>query len=152
MNIEYKRIDDSIIDKIIEMYGDWVKNCIKIKNDTFPLAAMDGNIPAGFVCVTPRALIPPLEHLKDAYIECLGVQEEYQRRGIGQHLITCAEEWARNQGFKQIRTHSNERAVEAINMWLKLNYGLCPHDYHEYESETDEYKNLFSGYWVAKIL
>jgi len=152
MNIEYKKIDDEILNKIIDEYGEWVKQYIHIRNDTFTLAAMDGDIPAGFVCVTPRALDYPLEHLQDAYIEDLEVHENYRRQGIGQHLIECSEEWAKQAGFKQIRTHSNDKAVEAIHMWHKLNYGLCPHDYHEFEPETNEYKNQFSGYWVTKIL
>ncbi|MCL2774053.1 MAG: GNAT family N-acetyltransferase [Oscillospiraceae bacterium] len=113
---------------------------------------MDGDMPAGFVCVNPRFLEYPLERLKEAYIDDLEVHENYRRQGIGQHMIECAEDWARKAGFKQIRTHSNNKAVEAIHMWHKLNYGLSPHDYHEYEPETDEYKNLFSGYLVAKIL
>jgi len=144
MNIEYKRIDESIRDKIIETYGDWTNQCIYIRNDTFPLAAMDGDIPAGFVCVTPRALEYPLEHLKDAFIEVLSVHEDYRRQGIGQHLIECSEDWARKAGFKQIRTHSNDKAVEAIHMWHKLNYGLCPHSFYAEEG--------CAGYWVAKIL
>jgi len=152
MNITYKRIDVLLFDKIIAEYGDWVKNYMHIRDDTFPLAAMDGDFPAGFVCVTPRALEYPLEHLKDAYIEDLEVHENYRRQGIGQRLIECSEKWARKAGFKQIRTHSNNKAVEAIHMWHKLNYGLCPHDYHEFDPESNEYKNLFSGYWVAKIL
>jgi len=152
MNIEYKKIDDEILGKIVDEYGEWVKGYIHIRGDTFTLAAMDGDIPAGFVCVTPRALDYPLGYLQDAYIEDLEVHENYRRQGIGQHLIECSEDWARKAGFKQIRTHSNDKAVEAIHMWHKLNYGLCPHDYHEFEPETGEYKNQFSGYWVAKIL
>ena len=151
MNIEYKQIDDVILNKLIDINGD--DGGVIIRDDTFSLAAMDGDVPIGYVCISPRALEYPLEHLKDAYIEVLWVDEDYRRHGIGQHLIECSEEWARNAGFKQIRTHSNnQRAVAAINMWHKLNYGLCPHDYHEFDPETNEYKNLFSGYWVAKIL
>lgn len=127
MQINYKQIDEIILGKIVDMFGEWAKGYIYIRNDTFPLAAMDGDMPAGFVCVTPRALTYPLEHLKDAFIEVLEVHENYRRQGIGQHLIECSENWARKAGFKQIRTHSNDKAVEAINMWHKLNYGLCPH-------------------------
>ena len=144
MNIEYKKIDNLILDKIIEEYGDWAKDCIHIKDDTLTLAAMDGDIPAGFVCVTKRALAYPLEHLTDAFIEVVEVHEDYRRQGIGQYLIACAEECAIDLGIKQIRTHSSDEAVEAINMWHKLNYGLCPHVYSAEEG--------CSGYWVAKVL
>jgi len=150
MNIEYKKIDAVILNKLVEIHGD---ECgIIVREDTFPLSAMDGDIPIGFTCVTPQTLAYPLEHLKDAYIETLWVDENYRRQGIGQQLILCCEEWAKKSGFKQIRTHSNNKAIEAIKMWHKLNYGLCEHDYHEFEPATDEYKNRFSGYWVAKIL
>ena len=144
MNIEYKKIDDMILDKIVDEYGEWAKDCIHIKDDTFTLAAMDGDIPAGFVCVTSRTLAYPLEHLKDAFIEVVEVHEDYRRQGIGQYLIECAEKWAREMGLKQIRTHSSDEAVEAIPMWYKLNYGLCPHVYSKEEG--------CAGYWVAKVL
>ena len=148
MNIEYKRIDYIILSKMIEDYGEWVKQYIYIRDDTFPFAAMDGDKPVGFVCVTPRGLDYPLEHLQDAFIEVLEVHEDYRRRGIGQHLIACSEEWAKKAGFMQIRTHSNNQAVQAINMWLKLKYGLCSHDYND----DDPKKNDGRGYWVAKVL
>ncbi|MCL1858101.1 MAG: GNAT family N-acetyltransferase [Oscillospiraceae bacterium] len=148
MKIEYKKIDDVILNKLIDIYGEWVKQYIYIRDDTLPLAAMDGDFPAGYVCVTPRALDYPLENLQDAFIEVLGVHENCRRQGIGQHLIECCEKWARKAGFKQIRTHSNNQAVEAINMWHKLNYGLCPHDYYDDEPKKDDGR----GYWVAKIL
>jgi len=148
MNIEYKKIDASIFSKIVDKYGEWVKDYVHIKSDTFTLAAMDGDIPAGFVCVTPRFLEYPLEHLKEAYIDDLEVHENYRRQGIGQHLINCAEEWAKKTGFRQIRTHSSNQSVEAIHMWYKLNYGLSPHDYHDDEPTKDDGR----GYWVTKIL
>jgi len=145
MVIEYKRIDGPIFEKIAGMYGEWVRQYIIIREDTFPLAAMDGDIPAGFVCVTPRALPYPLEHVKDAYIEDLEVDENYRRRGIARHLITSAEIWAAKEGFRQIRTHHNDKAEAAIKLSESLNYGLCPWDYW-----IDGEK--FSGYWVAKVL
>ena len=142
MSIEYKRIDDAILGKLVDIHGD---DCgIVIKGDTYPLAAMDGDLPIGYTCVTPRVLAYPLEHLKDAYIEVLWVDEEYRRQGIGRQLIAHAEEWAKEAGYRQIRTHSNDKAVEAIKMWHKLNYGLCQHVYYAEEG--------CSGYWVAKVL
>jgi Acetyltransferases len=148
MAVEYTKIDDLIFNKIVNEYGDWVKEYVQIKSDTFTLAAMDGDIPAGFICVNSQTLKYPLEHLKEAYIDDLEVHESYRRQGIGQHLITCAEEWAKESGFKQIRTHSSNQAVEAIHMWYKLNYGLSPHDYYDDEPKKDDGR----GYWVVKIL
>lgn len=145
MKVEYKSINDLILEKIIDVYGDWCKQYIIIRDDTFTLAAMDGDIPVGFICVTPRALTYPLEHLKDAFIEVLEVHENYQRQGIGQHLVVCSEDWAKNAGFKQIRTHHNDKAAAAIMLSHKLNYGLCPHDYWIEDKK-------YSGYFVSKVL
>jgi len=150
MSIEYNKIDAVILSKLTDKYGE--QRGVKIGDDTFPLAAMDGDIPIGFVCVTPQVLAYPLGRYKDAYIEILWVDEDYRRQGIGQRLVLRCEEWARKAGFRQIRTHSNNKAVEAIHMWHKLNYGLCEHDYHEFMPDTNGYKNQFSGYWVAKPL
>jgi len=154
LNIEYRKINNELLETIsVEFDSGWITKFSGYGDDTFGLAAMDGDMPVGYVFVTSRTLMYPLEHITEAYIEIIEVTDEYQRLGIGQTLITRSEEWARKAGFRQIRTHSNnQRAVAAINMWNKLNYGLCPHDYYEYEPETDEYKNQFSGYWVAKVL
>ena len=145
MKVDYKEINDLIFDKIIDMYGVWVKKYIILRNDTFAFAAVDGDVPVGFVSVTPRALPYPLEHLEDAFIEVLEVHENYRRQGIGQYLIKCSEDWAKKAGFKQIRTHHNDEAAGAIKLSHKLNYGMCPHDYW---IEGTKY----SGYWVAKVL
>lgn len=145
MTVEYKKIDDLILWKIVENYGEWVKKYIFVRDDAFALAALDGDMPIGFICVTPRDLTYPLEHIKDAYIQDLEVHEHYRRQGIARHLVTCAEAWAVNEGYKQIRTHHNDEAAAAIQLSNSLNYGLCPHDYW-----IDGKK--YSGYWVAKIL
>ena len=145
MSVEYKKIDDAIFEKIVENYGDWVKKYIIIRDDTFAHAAMDRDMPVGFICVTPRALAYPLEDIKEAYIEDLEVHENYRRQGIARYLLTSAETWAAEKGFKQIRTHHNDEAVAAIKLSNSLNYGLCPWDYW-----IDGKK--YSGYWVAKVL
>jgi len=145
MKVNYKEIDDSILERIIDVYGNGVKKYIFIRDDTFTLAAMDGDLPVGFVCVTPRALKFPLEHISDAFIEICDVHENYRRQGIGRYMLGCAEDWAKQAGFKQIRTHHNNGAVAAIHMSNSLGYTLCPWDY-------DIKGEKFSGYWVAKTL
>ena len=142
--IEYKNIDERIYEKIVGTYGDWIKKYIKLDANAFALSAMDGDFPAGFICVTPRTLTYPLEHIQDAFIEVLEVDEQYQRQGIGRYLVERGEEWAVKNGFQQIRTHSNDKAANAIKLWNKLNYGLCPHVFYAEEG--------CKGYWVAKPL
>ena len=145
MGIDYKGFDDNILGQIVKDGGEWIKECVYGRSDVFALAAMDDDNVVGFICVTPRALDYPLEHLKDAYIEVYDVHENYRRQGIGRHLVTRAEDWVRKNGFKQIRTHHNNEAVAAIKMSYALGYGMCPWDYW-----IDGEK--YSGYWVAKVL
>ena len=145
MKVNYKKIDDLILEKIVDVYGEWVKKYIFIRDDTFALAAIAGDLPVGFICVTPRALKFPLEHISDAFIEEYQVHENYQRQGIGRYMVGCAEDWAKQAGFKQIRTHHNNTAVAAILMSKSLGYTMCPHDYNVNGEKH-------SGYWVAKTL
>ena len=145
MKIEYRKINNELLEKIaVELDSGWITKFSGFDNDTFGLAAMNGDAPVGYIIVTSRTLIYPLEHITDAYIDIIEIMDEYQRHGIGQTLVTRSEEWAREKRFKQIRTHSNLKAANAIKMWHKLNYGLCPHDYYEEEGCT--------GYWVSKTL
>ena len=145
MKIEYKNIDEKTLEQIDSAFGEGTKKWIIIRDDTYALAAFDGELPVGFICVTPRALSCPLEHIKDAYIEIYDVHENYRRQGIGRHLVTCAENWAKENGFKQIRTHHNNGAEAAIKMSYALGYGMCPWDYWINGKK-------YSGYWVAKTL
>ena len=147
MTIEYQKIDELLLGKITDAYGGWLKNCIFARDDAFALAPLDNGVPVGYICVTPRALTYPLEHLKDAYIEVLGVKENYRRQGIGRHLVECAEAWAAREGFRQIRTHSDHESAEAIKMWYAMGYGLCPAD-----DWLEDTKTYCPGYWVAKVL
>jgi GNAT superfamily N-acetyltransferase len=144
MAIVYRTFDDNIFEQIVNNGGEWIKECVYARNDVFTLAAIDSDLVVGFICVTPRALTSPLEHIKDAYIEVYDVHENYRRQGIGKHLVTCAENWARENGFKQIRTHHSNDAVAAINMSYSLNYSMCPHVYSKEEG--------CAGYHVAKVL
>ena len=144
MSILYKQMDEKILSQIDDVFGEGTRRHIPVREDGFTLAAVDGDMPVGFICVNPRALTCPLEHIKDAYIEIYEVHENYRRQGIGRHLVACGEKWAKQQGFRQIRTHHNDQAVAAINMSLALGFGMCPHVYSKEEG--------CSGYHVAKIL
>jgi len=144
MNINYKQMDEKILAQIDDVFGEGTRRHIPVRADGVTLAAMDGDMPVGFICVTPRALTYPLEHIKDVYIEIYEVHENYRWQGIGRYLVTCGEKWARQQGFKQIRTHHNNKAVAAINMSRALGFGMCPHVYSNEEG--------CAGYHVAKVL
>ena len=144
INIEYREIDSSVLYDIACAFDNGSAKHIVLHENAFALAALDENIPVGFISVTPRAMGYPLEHIKDAYIEIYEVHDFYQRQGIGRYMVQCAEDWAREKGVRQIRTHHSDNAVAAIHMSYSLGYGMCPHEYHKDEG--------CAGYYVAKVL
>lgn len=145
MEITYKIIDAEAVKKNDAFYGEGMSKHLNLRDDGFALIAWDGETPAGFISVNPRALAYPLEHIQDAFIEIYEVHENYRRQGIGRQLATRGEEWARQAGFRQIRTHHNDKASFAIQMSHKLGYGMCPYDYWIDGVE-------YHGFWVVKIL
>lgn len=55
-------------------------------------------------------MLDPLEH-GDIRMRQLAVSPESQRRGIGTALVSYAEQWARQAGFRRIVLHARETAV-----------------------------------------
>jgi len=147
MQITYQKIDFSLLDKIAANYGEIAKNHIHTKNDSFSLAAMHNETPIGFISTYTRNLDAPINQEKDAYIDIIEVDEEYQRMGIATELVKRTEEWAKQAGLLQIRAWSSQDKVQAIPMWLSLGYGLCPA-----KIWIEHCKKAIDGYYVVKQL
>jgi GNAT superfamily N-acetyltransferase len=90
------------------------------------LAALNSEEPIGFISTYPKKYPEPLPQYKDAYIDVLEVDEKYKRLGIARQLILTTENWAREYGYRQIRSWSSQVKKEAIPMWYALNYCMCP--------------------------
>jgi len=151
-NIIYKQIDDEIERKILAWFGDAI-----IKYDMLPkrdgcycVAAMCGEQIVGFSAVSPARWTPPLEQYGDAFINSIEVAEIFRRRGIGRRLITILENFARENGYRQIRAWSSYASPEALHMWYSMNYAMCPAVEPIYEN--GQIKGLNPGYYYAKIL
>lgn len=154
MNMEYKEIDSKIEDAIIKKFGSWVRDydCLIRGEGCYLIAAMDGDVVAGFAALHPAQWIPPLEKYGDAFIEVIEVAPEYRRKGIGSKLVKLMEDYASSYGYYQIRAWSEESHVEALNMWYKLKYCMCPAAMLG-ESLIDGYENKqIVGYYYAKLL
>ena len=149
----YKEIDKVIEAKIIAQYGSWVSeyNCLQTGENCYRVAALDGDTVAGFAAIHPAKWTPPLEPYEDAFIEVIEVDESYRRQGIGSQLVAILEQKAKAFGFYQIRAWSSEDKFEALHMWKKLHYGMCP------AVEIGSIKPGFEdavilGYYYAKVL
>ena len=147
MPIAYQEVNDGLLMKIAARYGEVAKNHLHREEGSLSLAALDGDLPVGFLSVYTRSLPTPLDYEKDAYIDIIEVDRESRRRGIARELIRRGEEWAKGNKFPQIRAWSSEDKIEAIPMWYALGYCMCPATIW-----LERIKESVSGYYVAKRL
>ena len=149
MQFIYKEINKDILDKMCSHYGEeeLIRSHMHFEDGSVSLAAMCGDIPAGFISVYTENFTPPLIGDKDACVAIIEVDRNYRRRGIGSELVGLAEEWAAKNGFSQIRAWSSKNKIEAIPMWRKLGYCMCPAKiWVEWCGE------IVDGYYVVKKL
>ena len=154
MNIVYKEIDTDIERMIAEQYGSWVNDydCLVRGEGCFLIAAMDGECVAGFAALRPAQWIKPLEMYRDAFIEVIEVKKAYRRQGIGSQLVKWLEGFAKEYGYYQIHAWSSDDKVEALHMWYKLNYCMCPAAMLGVSSVPGFENKQIKGYYYAKLL
>ncbi|MBE5965772.1 MAG: GNAT family N-acetyltransferase [Lachnospiraceae bacterium] len=147
MQISYQEFDSNLLEKVATKYGEVAKNHIHTESGSFSFAAVCDDNPIGFISTYTKSLDIPINEEKDAYIDIVEVNEEYQRMGIASELVKRTEEWAKKAGLLQIRAWSSQDKVEAIPMWRSLGYGLCPAKiWLEWRKVTVD------GYYVVKQL
>jgi len=150
--ITYVPIDETIEQKIIAWFGDGIMKYDMLPNrdGCYRVAAMCGERVVGFAAAAPARWKPPLEQYGDVFIHSIEVDEFFRKRGIGRRLIIFLEDWARNNGYRQIRAWSSYESPEALYMWYAMGYAMCPAVEPIYEN--GKIKGLNPGYYYAKIL
>lgn len=153
-NITYHEINKSEVELFSEKFGDYVIkfNCFHFGEGCFSLGAFSNDEPIGFISTYPEKLITPLENETDAYIDVIEVDSKYHRQGIATALIMRTEQWAKDYGYKQIRSWSSDDKEEAIPMWYALNYCLCPAIMYGVDLSPNPDGSQPVGYYVAKML
>jgi len=153
-NIIYNEIDNEIEEKIISKYGQWAKDwgVIHTGESCYSAAAICNGEPVGFISTYPLYYPAPLEKYCDAYIDDIEVDEKYRRQGIATKLLDMTEKWAKEYGYRQIRSWSQDDKNEALPMWYKLGYCICPAIMRGECPDEKARNNLFYGFYVAKIL
>lgn len=154
MSIVYKEIDVDIENAILSQYGSWVHDyrCLKRGEGCYLIAAMDGDVVAGFTALHPGRWIAPLEQYSDGFIEVIEVAKAYRRQGIGSTLVKMLEEYAATYGYRQIRSWSSTDKVEALNMWYKLEYCMCPAAMLGPSVRKGFENQQIAGFYYAKLL
>lgn len=89
---------DTSLDEMLSHY----QEVLELGEGTCFLAYQEGQ-PIGFVELSIRNdYVEGADELPVAYIEGLYIASDYRQQGLGQMLITRAEQWAVQHGFKQL--------------------------------------------------
>ncbi len=111
---------------LVIKFGDKVSSHLHFGEDCYTLVAFNNNEAVGIISTYPKNFSDPLSECKDAYIDIIEVDTQYQRQGIASHMIMLTEKWAKEYGYFQIRSWSSDNKLEAIPMWIALGYSMCP--------------------------
>jgi GNAT superfamily N-acetyltransferase len=84
-----------------------------IARHRFDLLCIDGTL---------AALIETIREADHLLVENVAVSPPFQGRGLGRRLMAHAETLAREFGFTTIRLYTNQRFVENIALYRKLDY------------------------------
>ena len=123
--IQYLKIDDSWRDRLVPGWSAKVVRHLHFA-DGFTVLAISGERSIGLISVYWRELPPPLDSTLEGYIDIVEVHPAYRRRGIASRLIDISLQRAQEHGAFQVRAWSSEDKVEAIAMWKRLGFCLCP--------------------------
>lgn len=143
-NIECIEIDESWKSRILYEWNETVERHLHF-SDGFTIVALHENLTIGIISVYWRKLPAPLPSTIEGYINILEVQPAYRRRGIARQLINLSIQKARECNAYQLRSWSSDEKVEAIPMWKRLGFGLCP-------AITFPRGQEVHGFFVVKLL
>jgi len=96
-----------------------LKHLSQTKDFACYLAEVDGKL-AGFIEIALRSYVNGCFSSPVAFVEGIWVDETLQKQGIGQVLITKAEEWARALGIKELGSDTrieSEHSIHAHKSW-----------------------------------
>lgn len=113
--------------------------------DGFSIVAMHGDRPVGVVAVAWRQLPGPLPSTQEGFIDIIEVASDHHRQGVAKQLLKLAEQRVRAEGARQLRAWSSDDKTEAITMWSRLGFGLCPATIYPQGEEVH-------GFYVTKVL
>lgn len=141
--IQYVLADQTLVEKITKEWSKVVGEHLVIDNG-FSVIALEQQKPVGLIGVYWSELPVPLEGTREGYINIIEVLPEYRNQGIATTLVEQAIELSRKEGVYQLRAWSSDDKIQALPMWRRLGFGLCPAD-------NPWHKGL-KGFFVAYVL
>ena len=153
-NITIQKISSEIENQITEIWGGWVKEygCLHYGDGCCSLAALWNGKPVGFISAYPLQYPAPLQAYQDAYIDNIEVLPDFRRQGIAARLLAMTEQWAKDYGYRQLRSWSSDDKTEALAMWYALGYGICPAIMRGVSVKKGFEDKPICGFYVVKTL
>lgn len=140
----YVNADESMKACIAREWGELAAHHMHLA-DGFSIVALDAEQPIGLIAVAYRCLPPPLQRTYEAYIDIIEVHPAYRRQGIATQLVAMTLERLHPQCIYQVRAWSSEDKSDALHLWRRLGFTLCP-------ATTYPCGQAVQGYFVAKLL
>lgn len=142
--IRFAQADESVQAKIAQTNGEKAAARLHFSSG-FTITAVQREDIVGFASVEWRLLPAPLQFEQEAFLDILEVRPACRRRGIGSKLVEMCLAQALQHGAYQLRAWSSADKVEAIPLWRKLGFSLCPAITHHRGSRV-------TGFYVARVL
>lgn len=76
----------------------------------------------GFLEVQPHK--DKLNDIEQGYIVAIAVSQQGEGKGVGKGLMTKAEEWSRQKGYRQLILNVFNNNLRAVNFYKHLNYEI----------------------------
>lgn len=143
-DIQYLDGDESIRERIALEWGEKAANHLHFL-DGFTIFAVFQNQIIGLISTNWHQLPPPLSEIAEGYIDILEVTPPFRRHGIASQLVLLSIRRIADRHCYQVRAWSSEDKLEALPMWKKLGFGLCPAIIFPYGQEVH-------GFFVTEVL
>ncbi len=113
--------------------------------------AFDGDNPVGAATVVSRTPeVNMLEGRDDlAVLWDIRVDDAYKRQGIGQRLFDMAADWARSEGFRQLKIECQNINVNAVRFYHKQGAVLC--SFNEYAYREPDCRHEIQFLWYLDL-
>lgn len=142
-----REIEEREAEKLAAVFGDYLLPYLQFGPGRATIAAFRDGRPAGFLAVGPEKFGEPLSGLSDAMIHIIEVDKNCRRQGAATALLAAAEAFARKEGYFQIRAWSSYDKKEAVPMWVRRGYAVCPA-----QSYSGRIHDYVDGFYAAKRL
>jgi ribosomal protein S18 acetylase RimI-like enzyme len=143
-SVDFVVVSSADVEDLRETWGEKAYRHFHL-DDGFMIQAIAEGKSIGLISSYWRELPHPLQETRELYIDFLAVDHAYRRQGIAKALVERTMDRAMLGNAYQVRSWSSDDKLEAIPMWKRLGFGLCPATTYPGSKEVN-------GFFVVKRL